>query len=154
MAAYFFDTSGIVKRYIQETGTTWVQNLADPTSANFIYLSRVSSVEVASATARRLRTGSLTGPEANAILAQFRLDMAAEYRIVEISPPLLDAAMVLAETRALRAYDAVQLAAALELDALRTAGGLPPLTLVSSDQHLNAAAAACGLLVEDPNLHP
>jgi hypothetical protein len=29
MVAYFFDTSGIVKRYIQETGSLWVQAVAE-----------------------------------------------------------------------------------------------------------------------------
>ena len=32
--------------------------------------------------------------------------------------------------------------------------GMPPLTLVSADAAFNAAAAAEGLLVEDPNTHP
>jgi hypothetical protein len=62
--------------------------------------------------------------------------------------------MTLTETHGLRAYDAVQLAAALELQATRTAAGLVPLTLVSADQDLNAAATASGMRVEDPNLHP
>jgi hypothetical protein len=62
--------------------------------------------------------------------------------------------MILAERHALRGYDAVQLAAALELQTVLTASGLPALTLVSADAELNAAAAAEGLTVEDPNLHP
>ena len=41
---------------------------------------------------------------------------------------------ILAESYALRAYDAVQLAAVAELHALRTAAGLPAVTLVSADQ--------------------
>jgi hypothetical protein len=45
-------------------------------------------------------------------------------------------------------------AAVLELQASRTAGGLGPITLLSADQDLNTAAAASGLPVEDPNLHP
>jgi hypothetical protein len=30
VAAYFLDTSTVVKRYVLETGTPWVQTLADP----------------------------------------------------------------------------------------------------------------------------
>lgn len=30
MAAYFLDTSTVVKRYVHETGTAWVQALTDP----------------------------------------------------------------------------------------------------------------------------
>jgi hypothetical protein len=62
--------------------------------------------------------------------------------------------MLLAESHALRAYDAVQLAVVNELHAQRTAHGLAPVVLVSADQELNSAAAALGLLGDDPNLHP
>ena len=46
-------------------------------------------------------------------------------------------------------YDAVQLAAALEVHSQ-----IPSLTLLSADANLNAAGAAEGLLVDDPNRHP
>jgi predicted nucleic acid-binding protein len=153
MAAYFCDASGIAKRYLQETGTAWVQALADPAAGNYLYLARITAVEVVSAVTRRQRGGHLSAALATAILAQFRQDLAA-YGIVEITTALLSHAMTLAETHGLRAYDAVQLAAVMELQASRTAGGLAPITVVSSDQDLNAAVTASGLLVEDPNLHP
>jgi uncharacterized protein len=66
---------------------------------------------------------------------------------------LLDDAMRLAQTRALRGYDAVQLAAALRVDTECRGLGLSS-TLISSDGDLNAAAVAEGLTVEDPNEHP
>jgi len=61
--------------------------------------------------------------------------------------------MDLAEKHALRGYDAVQLAAALEVHNERVAFGLPAPTLISSDLALNEAATAQGLTVDDPNLH-
>jgi hypothetical protein len=61
--------------------------------------------------------------------------------------------MALAETHALRGYDAVQLAAALNVNSACAAAGAV-FTLVSADGELNAAARAEGLAVEDPNLHP
>ena len=67
--------------------------------------------------------------------------------------PLSDAG-TLVEAHGLRAYDAVQLAAALGLNSRRLALGMSAVTLISADQELNAAAIASGLLVEDPNLHP
>jgi predicted nucleic acid-binding protein len=153
MDVYFCDASGIAKRYLQETGTAWVQSLADPAAGNYLYLARITAVEVVSAVTRRQRGGHISVAKAAAILAQFRQDLAA-YGIVEITPALLSHAMTLAETHGLRAYDAVQLAAVIELQASRTAGGLGTITLVSADQDLNVAAAASGLLVENPNLHP
>jgi hypothetical protein len=154
MAAYFFDSSAIVKRYVQETGAAWVQAVADPAGGNLIYLARIAAVEVTSAIARRQRAGTIAAPDAAAALTQFHQDMAAEYRVLEITRSLLAGAARLAEAHALRAYDAVQLAGVTELHAQRAAAGLPAVTLVSADQELNAAASAYGILVEDPNFHP
>jgi uncharacterized protein len=154
MAVYFFDSSAIVKRYVHETGTAWVEAVADPASGNLIYLARIAAVEITSAIARRQRAGTIAAPDAAAALTRFRQDMTVEYRILEITAPLLAAATRLAESHALRAYDAVQLAAVAELHVRRTAATLPTLILVSADQELNVAATALGLPIEDPNLHP
>ena len=62
--------------------------------------------------------------------------------------------MTLAETHGLRGYDAVQLAAAHEVNAVYGVHGLPSLTVVSAASELNAAAVREGLLVDAPNAHP
>jgi hypothetical protein len=62
---------------------------------------------------------------------------------------LVGYAASLARRHALRGYDAVQLAAALEIHSRA-----PSLTLLSADADLNAAATAEGLAADDPNLHP
>ena len=62
---------------------------------------------------------------------------------------LLQRAALLADLHAIRGYDAVQLAAALEVRVQ-----VPGLILVSGDGDLNAAGAFEGLPVEDPNTHP
>ncbi|MHB1558324.1 MAG: hypothetical protein ACYC61_12760 [Isosphaeraceae bacterium] len=54
----------------------------------------------------------------------------------------------------LRADDAVQLAAALEVHRIYHTGGLGPVTLISADQALNDAATAERLTVDDPRSHP
>lgn len=154
MAAYFFDSSAIVKRYVQETGTAWVRRLTRKGKPDPIYLARITAVEVTSAVARRRQGGSLTAPRVRSILTRFRGHLAGRYRILEVAPALLTAAMRLANAHALRAYDAVQLAAALELNARWQAAGLGGITLVSADGDLNAAATAEGLTVENPNAHP
>ena len=41
MAVYFFDSSGIVKRYVDETGTARVVELTHPEAAHRIYLGRI-----------------------------------------------------------------------------------------------------------------
>jgi predicted nucleic acid-binding protein len=154
MAVYFFDSSALVKRYVAEIGTPWVQSIFAAAPANVVYLARMALVEVTSAVARRQRAGTVSLADATTFLTQFRQDTAMEYRIIEITAPLLSAAALIAESHALRAYDAVQLAAASELHAQRTANGLSALTLISADHELNDAAKLLGLLVQDPNLHP
>ena len=149
MAAYFLDTSTVVKRYVQETGTLWVQTLADPAAGHFLFVARITDVEMTAAIARRRRLGSLSPAEAGRALAAFRQDFAQQYRIVETTIPLMQDESRLADSHVLRAYDAVQLAAALEIHAAD-----PSLTLLSADAELNAAALAKGLTVDDPNLHP
>jgi uncharacterized protein len=63
VAAYFLDSSALLKRYIPEIGTTWVQNLTAKASGNTLLISRITSVEILSAIARRQREGSLTSDQ-------------------------------------------------------------------------------------------
>jgi predicted nucleic acid-binding protein len=153
LAADFFDTSALVKRYAEEIGSAWVQQLADPASKAAIYLARITEVEVTSAITRRLRQGSLSAAEASSGLSSFHYDVLRQYQIVEISPSVTRRAASLVRAYALRAYDAVQLAAALELSAERVMLGSRPVQLISADAALNAAAAAEGLAADDPNAH-
>jgi predicted nucleic acid-binding protein len=53
VAAYFVDSSALVKRYVQEAGTRWVRNLTRRNTPNDNYLARITVVEVTSAVARR-----------------------------------------------------------------------------------------------------
>jgi len=150
MVVFFFDTSAIIKRYIDETGTPWVQAVAD-SAANQIYLAGISAVEVTSALARRLPARNISATDVAAVLARFRQDRSLDYRIIDTTPAILADAERLAEAHALRANDAIQLASAVGLRAKRTAAGLAPFVLVSADGELNTASTALGLLVEDPN---
>jgi predicted nucleic acid-binding protein len=153
VAAYFFDSSALVKRYARETGTAWVLSVTDPTAGHAIYAARITGVEVVSALTRQTRNGVLLPTAAATALVQFRYDLAHQYLTIDITPTLIARAMGLAELHALRGYDAVQCAAALVVHAYRQALGMPTLTLVSADDALNGAAEAEGLLVDDPNVH-
>ncbi len=154
MAGFFCDSSAIVKRYVHETGSNFVDSLADLRSGNVILLARITRVEVAAAMARRLKNGSIITADAQNAMAAFQHDLTNSYFTVEITPVLLSVAMRLATKHTLRGYDAVQLAAALEANDERIANGLPTLTFVSADTELNTAAQAEGLPVENPNNHP
>ena len=115
---------------------------------------RVSGAEIIAALFRRARNGSLALAAAQDEAAQFKIDLANDYQVVEVTESVVDIAMRLAEQHGLRGYDAVQLAAALSVHAARATAGLPLLNFVSADTELNTAAAAEGLPVEDPNVHP
>jgi uncharacterized protein len=154
VAAFFCDSSAIAKRYVAETGSAYVDNLADVNNGNIILLARITWVEVAAAIARRLKGGSLNITDAQNALALFQHDLTNNYFTVEITSVLLSEAMRLATKHALRGYDAVQLAAALAANNTRIANALPPLTLVSADRELNDSAQTEGLLVENPNNYP
>jgi uncharacterized protein len=152
--AYFLDSSALVKRYVQEDGTAWVRRLTRRTGHNRIYLARITPVEVTAAVARRRKGRMLTSKKASSILYRFRRHLAGRYTLIDLTPVLFDEAMRLANTHALRAYDSVQLAAALKIRQERQDAGLAPVTLISADQALNAAAVAEGLTVDDPCSHP
>jgi uncharacterized protein len=154
MAAFFFDTSALVKRHVTEAGSAWVRSLLVAHSGHRVYLGRITAVEVVAAVARRERTADLSASQAGAILGHFRRHLTQRYRVIELTPALFANAMVTARKHRLRAYDAVQLAVILEIRRLHQAAGLERVTLVSADRELNAAAKAEGLDVEDPNLHP
>lgn len=154
MTNLFFDSSAIVKRYVNEIGSNFVDGLTDLKSGNLVMLARITRVEFTAAIARRSKNGSITSADAQSALAAFQHDLANNYFTVEITPVLLSLAVSMATKHALRGYDAVQLAAALEENDEITAFGLPALTLVSADTELNKAAQAEGLNVENPNNHP
>jgi uncharacterized protein len=111
--AYFLDSSGLVKRYVQETGTAWVRVVTRHSKSTHIHIARITAVEVTAAVARRRKERTVTSRQASSILARFRKHLAGRYIILEITPALADAAMTLANKHTLRAYDAVQLAAAI-----------------------------------------
>lgn len=154
MAIYYFDSSALVKNYVQEIGTLWVNGLVSPAAGHRIYVASITGVEIVAAFARLGRGGLLPLPIAASALAQFRHDFTKEFRVIDLVMPLIRQAMTLAEKHTLRGYDAVQLAVALAVNSRRLAGGFPGLTLISADNELNVAARLEGLVVDDPNRHP
>lgn len=153
MGHYYFDSSALVKRYVTEAGTAWVNNLCAPSTDHVLYTVRISGAEIIAALFLRARTGSLAMSDVQAVAVRFKLDFRQRYQIVEVTEPLVNSAMVLAEKHGLRGYDAIQLAAAVELQAVRASVALSVITLVSADDKLNMAAVTESLLVENPNDH-
>ena len=154
MADYFLDTSALVKRHVIEVGSGWVLSLVHAKATHDLYIARVTAVEITSAITRRQNGGYLSRAQAGAMLGHFRRHLDQRYHVIELTPARFDQAMRAARKHGLRAYDAVQLAVALDLHQRHQDAGFGPVTLVSADMPLNDAATGEGLAVEDPNDHP
>lgn len=154
MPALFFDSSALVKRYAVEVGTNWVFSLVRSSADNRLYLARITGVEVIAALTKRMRVGSLTASAAAKAVNRFEREFSNRYLLIETAPQIVRTAMNLAKNHTLRGYDAVQLASAIQANQDRISVGGSPLVFISADNHLNSAAAAEGLPVDNPNNHP
>jgi uncharacterized protein len=110
---------------------------------------RITLAETVAAMTRRERGGRTSPQEAARALRAFQLDFARQYFINEVSAGLVVEAAFLARRRGLRGYDAVQLAAALEVHSK-----VPSLTLLSADADLSVAATGEGILSMAPIATP
>lgn len=154
MPVYCLDSSALVKRYINETGSAWVLGLFDSTLDNEFFVAAITGVEIVAAITRRTRSGSITVTDAALVCNQLRSDLQTDYQVIEITEGIISSAMALAEAQGLRGYDAVQLAVGCAINELCIANGLSPIIFVSADEELNLAAVNEGLLIENPNYHP
>ena len=153
MSDYFLDSSALLKRYINEPGTAWVLALTTPGNGVNILIAQITPVEVVSGIERQRRTGLFAMADAQGMRLLLDRHARREYRITRLDGVIIVRAKDLLNAYPLRAYDAVQLASALEANARLLAARSPPLTFVSADTRLLAAAAAEGLATEDPNAY-
>jgi hypothetical protein len=150
---FFFDSSGIVKRYANEIGTDWVRSITTLDADNSIVISKITAVEVAAALARKLRLEEIGQSEYEMVITDFEEDCLTQYIRVEVNDEVINLARDLVARRVLRAYDAIQLASAIILNRDRKKAKLDPLVFVSADDSLNSAAEPEGLKVDNPNFH-
>lgn len=154
VAAYFLDSSALLKRYLSEIGTAWVQSLTAKASGNILLISRITSVEILSAIARRQREGSLTSEQTQTLRTIFQQHFTDQYEIVELAPTLTTLAGELCARQSLRAYDAVQLASVLTILPIIAQSPENFLTFLTADDRLLKAAQLEHLQADNPNLHP
>jgi predicted nucleic acid-binding protein len=149
--AYYLDSSALIKRYVAEAGSDWLEAVVFAADDALPLASRVTMVEVWSALARRRREASIS-PEYHAdALAAFREDCQDLYRFIEFEETVYELAGSLLERHVLRAYDAVQLASALVAAQVLTEASLPQPIFLSADDRLLQAASAEGLPIDNPN---
>ena len=149
MALLYLDTSALVKLYITERGSERMVELASEDAGHDLATCAITQVEFHSAVdRRRRRRGGDMGEDAaeravESFNERFRIDVFRH----AVDDRTLDLACVLVHRHALRAYDAVQLAACLFLLRL---GARDDLTFISADRRLLTAAQAEGLAVLNP----
>lgn len=148
------DSSAVVKRYVQQTGPLWISGLFVTSPASEVYPVAITQVEVVGALTRCVRSGTISAVDAASSCQAFLADFSTDYETVAVTEALLSEAVRLAQMYKLRGYDAVQLAAANEVNRLSLAARAGPLLFVAADTELNAAARSEGLTVDDPNAHP
>ena len=117
-------------------------------------MSHIGLVEVAAALARKERNGEIMATERRQYLGLFVLDCQSQFHLLLSTDTVSRLAAELTHRRALRAYDAVHLATALQANQLLTSAGAAVLTFVAADGRLCGAAQAEGLMTDNPLAHP
>jgi len=152
--AYFLDTSAIVKKYITEIGSAWIESITDSELDNYIILARISWVETLSAFSRLRRESKIDSTLLDQSNQIFKMDWDTQYQIVEIENLDIEIAGNLVQKYPLRAYDSIQLACALKIYAAFVKIAPNSFTFVSADNRLLDAGKSEGLKIENPNRHP
>jgi predicted nucleic acid-binding protein len=131
----YFDTSALIKRFIDESGSDAVDRLLDedPLAAT----SKVAYAEVHASLARRLRASDLSRTTFGTVSASFERDWRM-IRHVEVSDSVLYLTRELVRRNPLRGFDAIHLASAIRMrDQLGE-----QIQFVAADARLLAAAAS------------
>ncbi len=140
----YLDTSALVKLYVEEEGSSLVQNTV--AQAALVATSAIAYVEARAAFVRRRHEGGLSAGDYRRIIRDLDADW-ARCLVVEIPDSLIREAARLAESHRLRVYDAVHLASAAALRGRLT----EPVVFASWDLGLDKAAKAEGLELLRPS---
>jgi uncharacterized protein len=154
MAVLFFDSSGLMKRYVAEAGTSWVINQLRPSVANDIFIANITGIEIVSAIMRRVKGNKLSQTDANKALKRFKRDLDKRFIVIDLSPQIIEEGILLAQKYALRGYDTTQLPVAVYTKNRLATSGISNFTFISADNALNSAAQAEGLTIDNPNNYP
>ena len=134
----YFDTSALIKRYVEEPGRREVLGLL---RRNQCVVSAVLPVEVRSALRRRVAEKTLDGNRVPSILKRLAADR-AYWTVIEVSSEVLATAESLSGAHPLRALDAIHIASA-RLFGVRIAS--QAFTFVSADLRQTEVTEALGM---------
>jgi uncharacterized protein len=150
LSHFFLDSSALVKRYVSENGTSRVRDILRKSAQNRIFVAQITPVEMTSALARRVREKSLDAKTMQALQRGIAHHMTHNYIEVRLTDGITEEAIKLLAAHPLRAYDAVQLASALNVQEHLMIAKQPSLLFMCADQRLLEIAVEVGLRVEEP----
>ena len=134
----YLDTSALVKLYLDEPGRKAVVTAVAKEA--IVATQELAYIEAHAAFSRAEREGRLSHVELARLRSDFDRDW-PNYLVIRVSQPLLEQAVTLVDSFALRAYDAMHLSAA---QMLAKESAEPPL-FACFDRRLSRAAAVLGM---------
>jgi predicted nucleic acid-binding protein len=151
LALYYLETSALVKLYIREAGTEQLLRLVSRRANHRFAVLTLTQVEFRSAIRRRERAGDIDNSIATDLANRFERHLETKFLRQVLDDSVLETALKLIDRYPLRAYDAIQLAGCLTLQAM---SGEDDPVFVCSDHQLLEAAACEGLSSIDPSESP
>jgi predicted nucleic acid-binding protein len=133
----YFETSALVKLFLQDPEADIARDLWD--DADLVTTGRIAYPEARAALASAQRLGRITASELDSAKSKLTR-LWAQVQVVDLDEPFASSAGDLAESHALRGFDAVHLATALALDD-------ESLIVATWDADLRTAALETGLRV-------
>lgn len=146
MANVYFDTSALIKLYVEEEGTARVIGLIESSAGFRAVILDIALIEARSAIRRREREGDIPRPEADRILRRIDNDAASFFEVLPSGAAVRAEAARLLDRHPLRAYDAMQLAGCR----IASRGAPGPWKFACADKRLCAAAGREGPAPENP----
>lgn len=146
MQNFFFDTSALVKRYYDETGTETVDSLIESGDTKVI-LTANTVIETVSAFRRKYNREDLSENVVDQLLTSFFDEALSNFLIVPTKEALFTHSFGLILEDDLRTLDSLQLSAALAV-----AEEVENLTFVCADQQLISVADTRGLEAINPDV--
>lgn len=137
----YFDSSAVVKLYVQESGRAAVLRLL---RRHEVVASAILPVEIRGALRRRAAENTIEVSRLPAVLRRMATDR-AQWNLLAVSTEVLDRAEQIVASHTVRSLDAIHIASAQEFGArLRT-----HVPFISADRRQIEVAKAAGLMVEE-----
>lgn len=149
MTTFYLDSSAIVKFYVTEPGSTWLRRMIE-SKTNVCTVCDICLPEVAAALAQMYRDRRFGRSVMLDAYQRFRADLRQSLFVSHpVDQSTLSSAAELALRRALKGYDAVQVAAAI-LVSNKIKG---EFVFITGDKKMLNAAQAEGLSTDNPFDH-